>query len=104
MNCYSILVCFVVPAAFPILPCYPEFFVLSCVETYKTLAELTAGSTALFLARKMVQSGSDCVLALGFEKMRTNLSQVYQDNGWTSPTDHLFERFASYAFAVSEAL
>ena len=92
------------PAAFPILPCYPEFFVLSCVETYKTLAELTAGSTALFLARKMVQSGSDCVLALGFEKMKTNLSQVYQDNGWTSPTDHLFERFASYAFAVSEAL
>jgi len=54
----------------------------------------STGSTALFLARNMVKSSYDCALALGFEKMRKSLSQVYTDSGYTSPVakhfDHLF--------------
>jgi len=53
----------------------------------------STGSTALYLARTLVEAGSDCVLALGFEKMEKGLSQVYQDRGWTSPTTEHFERF-----------
>jgi len=40
----------------------------------------SSGSTALYLARRLVQSGSDCVLALGFEKMPTGgLQKMFDD-------------------------
>ena len=52
----------------------------------------STGSTALFVARAFVEAGSDCVLALGFEKMQQSLSQVYEDAGWTNPTALHFER------------
>ncbi|XP_077580010.1 sterol carrier protein 2 [Stigmatopora nigra] len=51
----------------------------------------STGSTALFMARQLIQGGlSDCVLALGFEKMeRGSLSSKYLDR--TSPMDKHME-------------
>ncbi|XP_057714198.1 sterol carrier protein 2 [Corythoichthys intestinalis] len=51
----------------------------------------STGSTALFMARQLIQGGlSDCVLALGFEKMeRGSLSSKYMDR--TSPMDKHME-------------
>ncbi|XP_046405628.1 sterol carrier protein 2 [Ischnura elegans] len=47
----------------------------------------STGSTALFMAKQIIESGNaDCVLALGFEKMeRGSLSSKYSDR--TSPMD-----------------
>lgn len=53
----------------------------------------STGSSALFLAREMVEAGRDCVLAVGFEKMKGGLSQLYTDAGWASPTEKHFERY-----------
>ncbi|XP_067108589.1 sterol carrier protein 2 [Osmerus mordax] len=51
----------------------------------------STGSTALFMARQLVQGGLvDCVLALGFEKMeRGSLSSKYMDR--TNPMDKHME-------------
>jgi len=66
---------------------------LTGVPVFNVNNNCSTGSTALYLARSLVEAGSDCVLALGFEKMERGLSQVYQDRGWTSPTTAHFERF-----------
>lgn len=66
---------------------------LTGVPVFNVNNNCSTGSTALYLARNLVKAGSDCVLALGFEKMERGLSQVYQDRGWTSPTTEHFERF-----------
>ena len=55
----------------------------------------STGSTALFVAKAFVEAGADCVLAVGFEKMKSSLSQVYEDAGWTNPTALHFERMYS---------
>ncbi|KAM9789760.1 sterol carrier protein 2 [Neosynchiropus ocellatus] len=51
----------------------------------------STGSTALFMARQLIQGGlADCVLALGFEKMeRGSLSSKFMDR--TSPMDKHME-------------
>ncbi|XP_066453685.1 sterol carrier protein 2 [Eleutherodactylus coqui] len=51
----------------------------------------STGSTALFMARQLVQGGlADCVLALGFEKMeRGSLKSMYSDR--TNPMDKHLE-------------
>ncbi|XP_061587289.1 sterol carrier protein 2 [Cololabis saira] len=51
----------------------------------------STGSTALFMARQLIQGGlADCVLALGFEKMeRGSLSAKYMDR--TNPMDKHME-------------
>ncbi|MCE0761189.1 lipid-transfer protein [Marinobacter sp. G11] len=56
-----------------------------------------SGSTALFLARQVVESGvADCVLALGFEQMKPGaLEQVFSDR--PSPLEK-FEVIADEAF------
>merc|ERR1740124_662291 len=52
----------------------------------------STGSTAIFTARNLVMSGSyDCVLALGVEKMKQGLAQLYTKNGWSSPLDRHWE-------------
>ncbi len=66
---------------------------LSGVPVFNVNNNCSTGSTALYLARELVQAGRDCVLAVGFEKMERRLSQVYTDKGWSSPTDRHFERF-----------
>lgn len=46
----------------------------------------STGSTALLLARRAIESGADCVLALGFEQMNPGaLGKIFQDR--TSPFD-----------------
>ncbi len=54
----------------------------------------STGSTALFLARQMIESGAaDCVLALGFEQMQPGaLDTAWKDR--PSPFDH-FDRLCS---------
>ncbi|XP_077415724.1 sterol carrier protein 2 [Vanacampus margaritifer] len=62
----------------------------------------STGSTALFLARQLIQGGlSDCVLALGFEKMeRGSLSSKYMDR--TSPMDkHMEVMINRYGMAAA---
>jgi hypothetical protein len=66
---------------------------LSGVPVVNVNNNCSTASTALFMAREMVQGGRDCVLAVGFEKMKRQLSQVYADKGWSSPTERHFERF-----------
>mmetsp|Transcript_25083 Transcript_25083/g.63045 ORF Transcript_25083/g.63045 Transcript_25083/m.63045 type:complete len:420 (-) Transcript_25083:239-1498(-) len=52
----------------------------------------STGSTALFVARDFVRGGMyDCVMAVGFEKMKGGLNQRYTDAGYTSPVDRHFE-------------
>ncbi|KAL0966514.1 hypothetical protein UPYG_G00296190 [Umbra pygmaea] len=64
----------------------------------------STGSTALFMARQLVQGGLvDCVLALGFEKMeRGSLSSKYMDR--TNPMDrHMEVMFNKYGMAAAPA-
>ncbi|KAJ8011523.1 hypothetical protein DPEC_G00059100 [Dallia pectoralis] len=64
----------------------------------------STGSTALFMARQLVQGGlADCVLALGFEKMeRGSLSSKYMDR--TNPMDkHMEVMFNKYGMAAAPA-
>uniref|UniRef100_W5MGD7 Sterol carrier protein 2 n=1 Tax=Lepisosteus oculatus TaxID=7918 RepID=W5MGD7_LEPOC len=64
----------------------------------------STGSTALFLARQLVQGGlADCVLALGFEKMeRGSLSSKYMDR--TNPIDkHMEVMINQYGLAAAPA-
>jgi len=57
------------------------------IPVYNVNNNCSTGSTALFMARQLVQGGlSECVLALGFEKMeRGSLSAKYTDR--TNPMD-----------------
>lgn len=53
---------------------------LSGVPVYNVNNNCSSGSTALMMARRLVQSGvEDCVLALGFEKMERGLSERYTE-------------------------
>ncbi|KAM4605607.1 sterol carrier protein 2 [Polymixia lowei] len=64
----------------------------------------STGSTALFMARQLVQGGlADCVLALGFEKMeRGSLSSKYMDR--TNPMDkHMEVMINCYGMAAAPA-
>ncbi|XP_041659880.1 sterol carrier protein 2 [Cheilinus undulatus] len=64
----------------------------------------STGSTALFMARQLVQGGlADCVLALGFERMeRGSLSSKYLDR--TSPMDkHMEVMINRYGMAAAPA-
>ncbi|KAF7660744.1 hypothetical protein LDENG_00276690 [Lucifuga dentata] len=64
----------------------------------------STGSTALFMARQLVQGGlADCVLALGFEKMeRGSLSAKFMDR--TSPVDkHMEVMINRYGMAAAPA-
>ncbi|XP_010889827.1 non-specific lipid-transfer protein [Esox lucius] len=64
----------------------------------------STGSTALFMARQLVQGGlADCVLALGFEKMeRGSLSSKYMDR--TNPMDkHMEVMLNKYGMAAAPA-
>ncbi|XP_072220399.1 sterol carrier protein 2 [Leuresthes tenuis] len=64
----------------------------------------STGSTALFMARQLIQGGiSDCVLALGFEKMeRGSLSTKYMDR--TNPMDkHMEVMINRYGMAAAPA-
>ncbi|MCI4377866.1 hypothetical protein PGIGA_G00208180 [Pangasianodon gigas] len=64
----------------------------------------STGSTALFMARQLVQGGlADCVLALGFEKMeRGSLSSKYMDR--TNPMDkHMEVMINRYGMAAAPA-
>ncbi|XP_066548478.1 sterol carrier protein 2 isoform X1 [Amia ocellicauda] len=64
----------------------------------------STGSTALFMARQLVQGGlADCVLALGFEKMeRGSLSSKYMDR--TNPMDkHMEVMINRYGLAAAPA-
>ncbi|KAI5103800.1 non-specific lipid-transfer protein, partial [Silurus meridionalis] len=64
----------------------------------------STGSTALFMARQLVQGGlADCVLALGFEKMeRGSLSSKYMDR--TNPMDkHMEVMINRYGIAAAPA-
>lgn len=62
----------------------------------------STGSTALFMARQLVQGGlADCVLALGFEKMeRGSLSSKFMDR--TNPLDkHMEVMINSYGMVAA---
>ncbi|KAG7329674.1 hypothetical protein KOW79_005896 [Hemibagrus wyckioides] len=64
----------------------------------------STGSTALFMARQLVQGGlADCVLALGFEKMeRGSLSSKYMDR--INPMDkHMEVMINRYGLAAAPA-
>lgn len=64
----------------------------------------STGSTALFMARQLIQGGlADCVLALGFEKMeRGSLSAKFMDR--TSPMDkHMEVMINRYGLAAAPA-
>ncbi|XP_048845795.1 sterol carrier protein 2 [Brienomyrus brachyistius] len=64
----------------------------------------STGSTALFMARQLVQGGlANCVLALGFEKMeRGSLSSKYMDR--TNPMDkHMEVMLNRYGMAAAPA-
>ncbi|KAM6918784.1 sterol carrier protein 2 [Xenentodon cancila] len=64
----------------------------------------STGSTALFMARQLIQGGlADCVLALGFEKMeRGSLSAKYMDR--TNPMDkHMEVMINRYGMAAAPA-
>ncbi|XP_072297263.1 sterol carrier protein 2 [Eucyclogobius newberryi] len=64
----------------------------------------STGSTALFMARQLVQGGlADCVLALGFEKMeRGSLSSKFMDR--TNPMDkHMEVMINRYGLAAAPA-
>jgi len=53
---------------------------LSGVPVYNVNNNCSSGSTALMMARRLVQTGiEDCVLALGFEKMEKGLSERYPE-------------------------
>lgn len=53
---------------------------LTGVPVYNVNNNCSSGSTALMMARRLVQSGvEDCVLALGFEKMEKGLSERYTE-------------------------
>jgi len=67
------------------------------MPVYNVNNNCSTGSTALFMAKQLLESGNaDCVLALGFEKMeRGSLSSKYHDR--TNPMDKHVELMADIA-------
>lgn len=67
---------------------------LSGCPIYNVNNNCSTGSTALYLAKQIIESGNaDCVLALGFEKMeRGSLTAKYMDR--TNPMDKHVELMA----------
>lgn len=67
---------------------------LSGCPIYNVNNNCSTGSTALYLAKQIIESGNvDCVLALGFEKMeRGSLTSKYMDR--TNPMDKHVELMA----------
>jgi len=67
------------------------------MPVYNVNNNCSTGSTALFMAKQLLESGNaDCVLALGFEKMeRGSLSSKYHDR--TNPMDKHVEVMAEIA-------
>ncbi|KAF4533146.1 hypothetical protein B566_EDAN007957 [Ephemera danica] len=70
---------------------------MSGIPIYNVNNNCSTGSTALFMAKQFIEAGSsDCVLALGFEKMeRGSLSSKYLDR--TNPMDKHVELMAEIA-------
>lgn len=61
------------------------------IPIYNVNNNCATGSSALFLAKQLVEAGNDCVLALGFEKMeRGSLSSKFMDR--TNPLDKHVEK------------
>jgi sterol carrier protein 2 len=54
---------------------------LTGLPVYNVNNACASGSTALSLARTLVQAGHDCVLALGFEQLRGNVKEAYPEHG-----------------------
>src|SRR5438128_8663664 len=65
------------------------------IPVYNVNNNCSTGSTALFMARQLVEGGlADCVLALGFEKMeKGSLGAKFGDR--TNPLDKHFELMVS---------
>jgi acetyl-CoA acetyltransferase len=75
---------------------------LSGIPAVNVNNNCSTGSSALYLARTMVKAGvSDCVLALGFEKMqRGSLGTNFEDR--TNPMDkHIMDMIGRRGFAPS---
>jgi len=70
---------------------------LSGCPIYNVNNNCSTGSTALYLAKQIIESGNaNCVLALGFEKMeRGSLTPKYMDR--TNPMDKHVEMMADIA-------
>ncbi|ESP05633.1 hypothetical protein LOTGIDRAFT_208622 [Lottia gigantea] len=67
---------------------------LTGVPVYNVNNNCSSGSSALMLARRLIQSGvEDCVMALGFEKMEQGLSEKYTDK--TSPVKRHFDHMTA---------
>jgi acetyl-CoA acetyltransferase len=68
---------------------------LTGIPVYNVNNNCATGSTALFMAKQLVEGGlADCVLALGFEKMeKGSLGVKFQDR--TNPMDKQFELMVS---------
>ena len=68
---------------------------LTGIPVYNVNNNCSTGSTALFMAKQLVEGGiSDCVLALGFEKMeKGSLGAKFTDR--TNPLDKRFELMVS---------
>lgn len=70
------------------------------IPIYNVNNACASGSSALFLARQLIEGGlADCVMAMGFEKMqRGSLSATYSDR--TNPMDkHIEVMFENYEFS-----
>jgi acetyl-CoA acyltransferase len=63
----------------------------------------STGSTALFLATQAVRGGADCVLALGFEKMRKGSLTASHDDREQPMMKHLLALAELYEFAMPAA-
>ncbi|RMB87009.1 lipid-transfer protein [Streptomyces shenzhenensis] len=77
---------------------------LTGVPVYNLNNNCATGSTALMLARQLVEGGCDCVLALGFEKMRRGALGAGTDGGdfATSPVArHYGVLAARHGFAAT---
>eukprot|EP00002_Diphylleia_rotans_P005341 TRINITY_DN14471_c0_g1_i1.p1 TRINITY_DN14471_c0_g1~~TRINITY_DN14471_c0_g1_i1.p1 ORF type:complete len:406 (-),score=96.44 TRINITY_DN14471_c0_g1_i1:164-1381(-) len=77
---------------------------LTGVPVYNVNNNCATGSTALFMAKQFVEGGiSDCVLAVGFEKMeRGSLSSKYEDR--VNPMDrHMEVMIDLHGFAPAPA-
>lgn len=69
---------------------------LSGCPIYNVNNNCSTGSTALLMGKQIVEAGSDCVLALGFEKMeRGSLTSKFMDR--TNPMDKHVELMAEIA-------
>src|SRR5919109_649211 len=79
-------------------------FGLTGIPVYNVNNNCSTGSTALFMARQLVEGGlADCVLALGFEKMQKgSLGATFSDR--TNPMDkHITAMIAKREFTGAPA-